>query len=167
MRFLRNLVFVVPIILAIFAATAAHAAEYYLYGLGGGGRYHYKGERWDGPAVGFGAGAQASDPLGFEFNFEHVSIGRDSYYFGLLATRYRFLDADFFMEPSIDFHVGLLVPSGEKTDIDGVMGAGVGFLYRTHYNIEFGPRLESTLVFAGPNRGVMLGVFGVVGYRFK
>ncbi len=112
-------------------------------------------------------GVQASDPLSFEFAFEHVPVSSDSYYFFTLGSRYRFLKADFFLEPSLDVHAGILYPAGKKSDVDGVVGGGLELMYRTNYNIEFGPRIESTVVFAGSHRGVMMSWTAVVGYRFK
>ncbi len=140
--------------------------EYFIYGLGGGGSYFLEDDQWTGPAVGISGGLQASEPLSFELTIQHVPVDGDSYYFALLGARYSFIETDFFMEPSIDFHTGILVPMGEKSDTDGVLGVGAGLLYRTHHGIEFGPRLESTLVFAGSHKGVMLSWTGVVGYRF-
>jgi len=151
----------------LLSTVPAGAFEYYLHGLGGVGNYYFRGHEWEGPAVGATGGVQASDPLGFEFTLQHVPVDSDSYYFFTLGSRYRFLNADFFMEPSLDVHGGVLYPVGDKSDVDGVLGGGVELIYRTNGNFEFGPRVESTVVFAGPYKGIMVSWTAVVGYRFR
>lgn len=161
--------FIIPCVigLILFSTLPAGAFEYYLHGIGGLGSYYYRGHKREGPAAGIVGAVQASDPLSFELTFQHVPVSADSYYFLTVGARYRFLNADFFMEPSLDLNGGILYPVGEKSDVDGVLGGGLEFIYRTNHNIEFGPRIESTVVFAGPHRGLMMSWTAVVGYRFK
>ena len=137
-----------------------------MHAIGGAGNYITKNDQFEGALVGLDGGIQASDELSFEGAIEHIPVNTDEYYFALLGARYRFLKADFLMEPSVSIHPGILIPIGDKSSLEGVMGLGFELLYRTQSKIEFGPKIESTLVFGGPDKDLLLGYAFVVGYRF-
>ena len=156
-----------PILLFLVAiSSTAQGGEYYMHAIGGAGNYITENDQFDGAVIGLDGGIQASDELSFEGAIEHIPVDTDDYYFTLLGARYRFLKADFLMEPSVSIHAGVLIPIGDKSSMDGVAGVGLELLYRTHSKIEFGPKIESTLVFAGPNKDLLLSYVFVVGYRF-
>lgn len=152
------------VLLIAFSAFTARGAEYYMHGLGGGGNYIEESSHWSGVVAGLEGGIQASDELGFEIILQHMSVDTKDYYFTTIGARYRFPKVDFFMEPSVDFRTGVLIPLGKK--VDGIVGVGVGLLYRTHNNFEFGPKIEPVLIFAGPHKNIFLSYTAVVGYRF-
>lgn len=157
---------ILVLVFLLFTISPATAFEYYMWGLGGYGNYYYEGDTFDGAAAGISGGIQASDELSLEATVQWDEVDPDDYYFMTAGARYRFLKADFFMEPSVDIHGGILYPVGDKSDVDGVMGLGLALLYRTNYNIEFGPRVDSNIVFAGPHFGTMLSGTFFIGYRF-
>lgn len=151
----------------LFFVNPAQALEWYLYGLGGAGAYTLEDKTWSGAALGFKGGIQASDEISFEATGRYDEVDNDQYYFALVAARYRFPKLDFFLEPGLDIYTGALIPVGEKTDVDGVAGMGLEWMYHTRYSIDFGPRVDCTLVFAGSDVGIMYTWTAVLGYRFK
>ena len=165
MKLLRFIV-IAAVILSASPLFAAIDERFRFQVMGGGGWYNKEGDEHSDYAAGFGAGFQASEPISFETNFLYQPVGGDQYYFILPGVRYRFFNADFFMTPSLDFHGGVLIPVGDKTDIDGMVGLGGMLLYRTRWGVEFGPEVSANAVFEGSHIAVWVNYMGVVRFKF-
>ena len=156
------------IVIALLAAVPAFGQESIFYGqvMYGGGWYNKEGDDHSDYAAGAAFGYVASRPLSFEGQVLYSPVGGDDYYFLLVGARYRFLNADFFMTPSLGLHGGVLFPYGEKTDIDGVVGMSASLLYSTRWGLDFGPQLSGNAVFEGPHVSAWVNCMGVIRYNF-
>ena len=111
----------------------------------GGYYYDRENETFSDYTLGLAYNFQASPDLGLEARLLYAPVGGGStYYFITGGPRYTFLNADFFMAPSVEIHGGVLIPQGDKKDIDGVAGIGAMLLYKTRWDVEFGPEVRLT-----------------------
>jgi|GEM_PF-2359115 len=165
MKFLRFLIIMGCVVGTCASAAAIDNRVRFEADLGGGW-YNKEGDIHSNYAGAIGASFQASEPLSFETRILYQPIDSDQYFFVLPGVRYRFTNADFFMTPSLDFHGGILIPSGHKRDVDGLVGMGGMLLYRTRWGVEFGPEVSANSVFEGPHVALWVNYMGVVRFNF-
>lgn len=147
-------------------AFGAERGDIFVGGMYGGGWYNKEGEADSNYVGGLFGNFYLSEPLSLEGIVAYMPVWDDDYYFVLLGLRYDFLKVDFFMTPSIAVHGGILVPVGEKNDIDGVMSMSAMLMYRTKWGFELGPQILGSAVFEGPHISAWANYTGAVRIRF-
>lgn len=162
--------FILLVFVLLFAVSSlsigAERGDIFLGGMYGGGWYNKEGEDDSNYVGGLFGNFYLSEPLSLEGIVAYMPVWDDDYYFVLFGLRYDFLKVDFFMTPSVAVHGGILVPVGEKNDIDGVMSMSAMLMYRTKWGFELGPQILGSAVFEGPHISAWVNYTGAVRIRF-
>lgn len=144
----------------------AERGDIFVGGMYGGGWYNKEGDDDSSYVAGLIGDFYLSEPLSLEGILCYMPVWGDDYYFVLFGIRYDFLRIDFFMTPSIGVEGGILVPVGEKNDIDGVMSMSAMLMYKTKWGFELGPQVLGSVVFEGPHTSVWVNYSGVIRVQF-
>lgn len=167
---LRRIILGIVVFGILVYAGTSHARQkgnIYLEGFGGPAIYAKdNGDMVSNLAAGGLVGYHASDQVGLEFRFEYMDVDESRFYMPQIGGSFFFDMLDLFAVPYVGLHLGVLIPTGKKTDADAMLSFDAGLRYMTSYNIYFGPMVGSHLVLEGSHRSFISRGFFELGLKF-